>query len=275
MKIITLFIGFFFSYYCFSQQQKASIYFDYSKKELTNNATKILDSITALGELKNIGLSGNCDFIGNNKYNDALSLMRTSSVKQYLVKKGIADSNFSSEEGLGKRKPLKDNSTDIGRSLNRRVDLFFTIEKPNGVVDAGGPESTLQHKIKDSAKAGDNITLNNLFFVGGRHILMPDSEAVLNELLDLMINYPSLKIELQGHICCNYSDLDGYDHDTHTNNLSVNRAKAVYEYLAVNGIDTNRLSYKGFGNTKPLVYPEKNEQDQNTNRRVEIKIIEK
>lgn len=275
MKTITLFIGCFVNHYCFSQQQKTSVYFDYNKSELTNGAIKILDSITTLGELKNITLSGNCDFIGKDKYNDALSLRRAFAVKQYLVKKGIASSNFNREEGFGKRKPVNDNSTDSGRSLNRRVDVLFTIEKLTGFVDAGGAESALQHKIKDSVEAGDNITLNNLFFVGGRHILMPGSEATLNELLDVMVNYPSLKIELQGYICCDYSALDGIDQDTHTNDLSVNRAKAVYDYLVANGIDTNRLSYKGFGNTKPLVYPEKSEQDRSLNRRVEIKIIEK
>lgn len=273
MKIFSLLIGSFISVSCFSQQQKASVYFNFNKSGLTNTATKILDNITSLCALKNISLSGNCDSIGTDEYNDSLSVRRILAVKRYFVKKGTAKSNFIREEGFGKRKPASDNLTDDSRSLNRRVDLLYTIDTPSTVDATTENKNSLENKIKNSVKTGNNIRLSNLLFVGNRHILMPGADTVLNELLEVMINYPSLKIELQGHICCDYNIYDGLDVDTHTNNLSVNRAKAVYDYLLWKGISESRLSYKGFGNTKPLVYPEKNEHDQDINRRVEIKII--
>ena len=57
--------------------------------------------------------------------------------------------------------------------------------------------------------------------------------------------------------------------------LSLNRAKAVYNYLTEKeGLDPKRLKYKGFGNTK-MVYPDpKSERESSMNRRVEIKILD-
>ena len=86
---------------------------------------------------------------------------------------------------------------------------------------------------------------------------------------------PSLVIEIQGHICCIGSG-DGPDFDDNNRNvLSVNRAKAVYEYLVQNGIEKSRLSYAGFGADSKLVWPENTEAARESNRRVEIKILKK
>lgn len=59
------------------------------------------------------------------------------------------------------------------------------------------------------------------------------------------------------------------------NGISTARARAVYVYLLRNKIDRKRLSFKGFGITKPIhPIPEKSEAQEDENRRVEIKIIE-
>ena len=56
--------------------------------------------------------------------------------------------------------------------------------------------------------------------------------------------------------------------------LSQNRAKAVYDYLVAAGIDAKRLTYKGYGDTRPI---EKNDSDEHraTNRRTEFKLTGK
>jgi hypothetical protein len=56
--------------------------------------------------------------------------------------------------------------------------------------------------------------------------------------------------------------------------LSIARAKAVYDYLSNNGVDTSRISYRGFSNTNPLVQ-EIDAQTEQKNRRVEIVILNK
>jgi outer membrane protein OmpA-like peptidoglycan-associated protein len=55
--------------------------------------------------------------------------------------------------------------------------------------------------------------------------------------------------------------------------LSWNRAQFVRDYLVQNGISPERISYRGYAMTRPLVYPEQTIQDQIQNRRVEILII--
>jgi outer membrane protein OmpA-like peptidoglycan-associated protein len=58
-----------------------------------------------------------------------------------------------------------------------------------------------------------------------------------------------MKIELQGH-----TDTQG--DDAHNMELSHNRAKSVYEYLINKGIAKERLTYKGYGETQPVVTDE-------------------
>jgi outer membrane protein OmpA-like peptidoglycan-associated protein len=89
-------------------------------------------------------------------------------------------------------------------------------------------------------------------------------------------DHPTYKIELDGHVCCQpeWDLTDALDFDSGDNHLSLNRAKAVYDYLVRNGIDASRLSYKGFGGRFHLV-PENTEEDALKNRRVEIRIIGK
>jgi outer membrane protein OmpA-like peptidoglycan-associated protein len=120
------------------------------------------------------------------------------------------------------------------------------------------------------------IIFKNMQFVGGRHKILEHSMPQLTELLSALRSNSKLKIAIEGHICCLEGNVDGYDFDTNTQDLSVRRAKAIYEYLVYAGIDENRLQYKGLGHAIPIYpYPEKDENEKTMNRRVEIKIIKK
>jgi len=112
-------------------------------------------------------------------------------------------------------------------------------------------------------------------FRPGRHAIMPDAIYILNALLEVMMNYPNMRIEIQGHICCQLGETDGLDMDTGEPQLSLNRALAVKQWLMQKGIDEKRMEVKGFGGRYPKVFPEKTEADKQKNRRVEILILEK
>jgi outer membrane protein OmpA-like peptidoglycan-associated protein len=76
---------------------------------------------------------------------------------------------------------------------------------------------------------------------------------------------PLLKIDIQGHVCCVKSDRQ---------DLSTQRAKAIYKFLEMKGIPKSRMSYRGLGSTQPLyALPEKTEEERAANRRVEIEIV--
>ena len=109
--------------------------------------------------------------------------------------------------------------------------------------------------------------MNNLYFYDRSGIFVPESLPVMEELLQFMVAHPKVKIEIQGHICCQLGE-DPED-------IALVRAIAVHNYLVANDIDDTRLQYKSFGSTQPIhKIPEKNEKERNENRRVEILILE-
>jgi len=63
--------------------------------------------------------------------------------------------------------------------------------------------------------------------------------------------------------------------DTRKIGLSVNRARAVYDYLVKKGIDPKRMSYKGMGFSHPLYPAEETQEQRDLNKRVEVRIMGK
>ncbi|MBX2921857.1 MAG: OmpA family protein [Chitinophagaceae bacterium] len=281
------------------------VQFDFDKFILTDKGKQSIDSffsgVMQKGFIKNIHLTGHCDSIGNNGYNDTLSVMRVFAIRDYLYVKGATDKLITQQIGWGKRKPLFDNSTEENRWLNRRVEIVISSipkVRPAPTASSAAPPvqqtatapptppqkekprpkefNTIHDFVKDTeTKTGDSIVLKNLNFIGGRHFPIASSFKILEELLLVMRYVPSLQIEIQGHICCEVNNLDAVDVDTGTRDLSIQRAKFVYDYLKGHGIGADRMRYKGFGSSRKLFTEELNEAEQLANRRVEIKIISK
>lgn len=267
----------------YAQARSFAVHFDLDKFNLTADATTSLDSfISARGKNTRLKLYGHTDIMAGYEYNDALSLKRTHAVKNYLVSKGFVASDIIEEKGFGKRRPLNRNHGETEMYLNRRVEILVEGEDEL-VIDTSVERSvaisgkSLEQTIADTqTKAGTNIVLKNMNFYGGTHVIIPESFPVLLELAEVMKKNPSLEIAVEGHICCQEGDADGFDIGTRTVNLSENRAREICLYLSKNGIASARLKYKGFGHQFPLTaYPEKTEEERKNNRRVEIKILKK
>ncbi len=279
--IITLLL---LSYQARTQQpDTVSVYFSFDKADLTEAASSALNQF--LQTYKNgavytpLELRGHCDAMGSDAYNDDLSNRRVASVLRYLQQQGVPDSVISLSKGYGERVPVSDNQTAEGRQLNRRVEVIWRTPDLSSVPPpANQPKDTIpvltQETIK-TIKEGQTLRLRNINFHGGSHRFLPEAQPALNELLTVMKDNPTLVIEIQGHICCLPGSTDGFDYDASDYNLSYNRARAVYDFLNKNGIDANRMTYRGFAGRVPLVYPEYTEEDRTTNRRVEIKIIQR
>lgn len=117
----------------------------------------------------------------------------------------------------------------------------------------------------EKVKPGTFI-LENIFFEKSKSSLKKSSLVELNKVLKLMQINPDLKVQISGH-----TDSDG--DDDFNLELSINRAKSVVNWLIDNNIDQNRLSFKGYGETRPI---EENNSITNKakNRRTELTIIE-
>ncbi|WP_371269949.1 OmpA family protein [Flavobacterium sp.] len=201
-----------------------------------------------------------CDWVGNNPYNNTLSDRRIQTIKNILLNKIQFDKN-AELNSYGKR--FLQNKK---QSENRRVDVYYTypIDDYTAVV---APKKTLNENVLD-AEIGEILRLEKLYFYNNSGDFKPESKPVLEQLLQTMKQHPTVKIEIQGHICC-MKEVDKLD-------IAKVRALAVYNYLVENGINKNRLQYKSFGSSKPIyAIPEKNDTERDANRRVEILILEK
>lgn len=241
-------------------QQRLTVYFDFDKYDLNDTALKQLNSWVAENDHIEVGkIYGFCDWKGTNVYNDTLSLRRVQTILDYMNTNKIKVREGYEIRGFG-----EDFVQSKNQSENRKVVIVYDTKPEIPVAKASEPR-TLQQKIKD-AKSGDYITLDNIHFFNMSPRILPKSKPVLYELLCALQDNPNLKIDIQGHICC--------QPEGDINNLSVMRARAIYNYLIANKINRKRLSFRGFGVTKPIhPIPEKSEQEQNENRRVEIMIV--
>jgi outer membrane protein OmpA-like peptidoglycan-associated protein len=134
----------------------------------------------------------------------------------------------------------------------------------NSIIEMKIPEQ----KKEKLFKLGDEFTLTEIYFDTDLSTLKPESNKSLNDLVEILNDHPTMKIEIQGHT-------DNVGSDDHNMNLSKDRAQAVVNYLASKGIDLSRMSAKGYGETKPIPgNTNKTAEGRTKNRRVIFKVLE-
>lgn len=244
-------------------QDKITVFFDFNQADLKALFKLKLTDRIAKDNLQVYKMEGYCDWKGTKEYNTNLSLKRVAEVRDFLQSEKVQFLDNAESIGFG-----EDFKQSKIQSENRKVVVYFNKKKE---INFKERENDLADDVK-LAKKGDLIVLKQMLFYNMSPVLKPSSRPILSELLTIMEQNPSLKIEIQGHICCEVRNEvirnDGIE-------LSTARARTVFDYLVQNNINQTRLSFKGFGNSRPLhPIPEKSELQQNENRRVEILIVE-
>jgi outer membrane protein OmpA-like peptidoglycan-associated protein len=115
-------------------------------------------------------------------------------------------------------------------------------------------------------KVGQVIPLNNLYFDANKTSMKDASNEELQKLLTFLQTQDKLVVEIGGHT-------NGVCSDEFAGPLSNDRAKAVRDYLVANGIAAKRISYKGYGKSRPVASDETTE-GRKKNQRVEMTIVE-
>lgn len=272
-----------------------SLYFELGVPELSRKTIAKLDSLLyedVINTSSKLVIVGYADFLGSEESNKSLSEERSLNVLAHLVSMGINKSNV--QLCIGKGEIDRSIKTKDGYPVDRRVDVVLDkkrmIKKPVSIAAKPGaapvvPKPSPTVPIKRSVpptvtgidisalKPGQTMVLENLYFYPGRHIIREESISVLEKLYVTLEENPDLKIQIEGHVCC-VNTIDALDEDNFQLALSLNRAKYIYLYLIKHGIESERLSYKGFGKSRPVVQVEKTAEDEDKNRRVEIRIIE-
>jgi outer membrane protein OmpA-like peptidoglycan-associated protein len=113
---------------------------------------------------------------------------------------------------------------------------------------------------------GAPIILKNILFESASSDLMSTSHSELDRLVKELQSRASVKIEISGH-----TDNTGVSSTNLI--LSQNRAKSVQDYLISKGVDKARLTFKGFGETKPIA-DNATDEGKRKNRRVEFIVVE-
>jgi outer membrane protein OmpA-like peptidoglycan-associated protein/tetratricopeptide (TPR) repeat protein len=152
---------------------------------------------------------------------------------------------------------------DYAFNVSRRGYLFHS---ENFDLSGKVPDSTYTIDIGlQPIEANASIVLKNVFFDSKKTELKTESITELDNVVRLMNDNPNLKVLISG-----YTDNVGTPSDNLR--LSTGRAVAVVNYLASKGIKNDRLSFKGFGETKPIA-DNNTEAGRALNRRTELSVL--
>jgi outer membrane protein OmpA-like peptidoglycan-associated protein len=113
-------------------------------------------------------------------------------------------------------------------------------------------------------RRGDRLDVTPLVFEYDKGVLRPASLAVIRDLALYLRGHPQVRIEIQGH--------NGFDESHRAMRLSDRRARSVRDALVHAGVEPDRLTAQGFGDSVPLVLP-KTHADRVHNTRIELRIV--
>ena len=256
------------------------IHFPFDVHELSSSSKNFINKLQYKINpqvIKAIVVVGHTDQLGTDEYNFQLSIRRAKAVYQFLKThwSTLSERIEIDINGMGKSQLLYIDSSEDSRQQNRRVEIYIHFDDYYVQPRKQRPPSVLEQQMTNPRLSiNDRILLSNVNFDRGKHTLLPEAKIILDNLSDILITHPNIKIRIEGHVCCTMNDDDDMDVETNQKNLSVMRSYIVYNYLINKGIDFNRLSYVGFAHKFPMADESKLE-GQDANRRVEIRIIEK
>jgi len=136
-------------------------------------------------------------------------------------------------------------------------------QQPEQAQEPAKEESQISVKEEDRGLV-INLSSKVLFDVS-KSAIKPEAEQSLNEVAGILKVYPANKVLIEGHT-------DSSGNEKKNMHLSVDRAKAVYDFLVARGVDGTRMQVFGYGDKRPVASNE-TERGKEQNRRVEIIIL--
>ena len=260
------------------------VFFPRNDVQLTTQSKTYIDSLIS-GKLLLLGqhlkVLGYADYLGDARYNDSLSQCRAKNVLDYLLNSGYNSSHVALCVGKGKIDRAPSAAND-GYATDRKVQIVIDrFAPPDTLTDT--PENKLQEVVEmistenldlSMMAVNEELPLDHVSFGMGAANLIPSSYKELAGLVAYLKKNPSVCIQIEGHICCRPLK-DTSSRDVGPESMSGRRAKSVYDFLVLYGVEKKRLRYVGLGASQPFVSPETKPEDESLNRRVGIKIIKK
>jgi outer membrane protein OmpA-like peptidoglycan-associated protein len=157
-------------------------------------------------------------------------------------------------------------SIDKSGKVQLRIDAegYFFVDREEPV--SANTETEIVAWIEPLGE-GKSMQIDEIEFFPGSSEFLQSAEPKLRRLRDFLALNAGIKVEIQGHVHSNG------ENTFEAQKLSEARAKRVYNYLVENGIDKERLTTVGYGNTMPIFPNAKFASEEQSNRRVEIKVL--
>jgi len=172
--------------------------------------------------------------------------------------------SFQVEPASGKYLVSLPAGKNYGLNVNADGYLFNSLNF--NIPDSAGYREFYKVIKMKRIKIGETIVLRNIFYDYNKATIRNESTAELDRLEKVLVENPTIKVEISGHT-------DNVGGDDYNLDLSEQRAQSVVSHLQSKGIDSERMIAKGYGETEPLATNETPEGRQE-NRRTEFKIID-
>lgn len=234
------------------------LFYELNADQLNITETQKLNSFFEQNSknLKSVHINTYCDTTASENYNKTLANRRLKYLRLSFDSIPITSVNAFGED--------INNIKNYDASFSRRAEIIYSLvddEKVNPVsttVSIRKKGNAFEEFMADPTVTKATIRLSILFYTNV-DTYYPEFEGELKQLYQFMNENQNVTAHIRGHVCCG---------DDYT--LSSNRAFKIYKYLKSSGIDPSRMSFKGYSNKIPEVYPEVTQYDELRNRRVDI-----
>lgn len=202
-------------------------------------------------------------FLLSKKVEDRLSIKKITQSSLNNKEKEVIDAYETAAIDAVNKNPDSKEKIIIKEYIEKPEEFLDVPTRLNPPIDNG--KEPFKSLLSMNLKEGQVIRLDNILFYKGRSTILEESLPLLDRMAEILVAREDIEFEIHGHVCCiNAAYPDAYNRDTKKSNLSHDRAQAIFQILRKRGVDYRRMKFKGYGRSKPLGGPDK--QD----RRVEL-----
>jgi outer membrane protein OmpA-like peptidoglycan-associated protein len=257
MKSLIVFLALSFQFVLAQKEMKHQVYFETDKFEIPETEhSRLLLFLSQIEhmDVEKVSIYGFCDDRGSDSYNLVLSQQRANAIKSVFSNNEFDESLITNVDGKGEilLNIVVESDLNKIRGLNRKVEIIVQPYDPPREKEKQPEKPSTEDLLRGDLKEGDKIQLENLLFRTGYSYLTKDSQGTLDKIADILVERKDVYFTIEGHVCCTHGTRDAIDRKTKKRNLSVARAKYVYDYLAKKGVNRMRMKYVGHRRKFPL-----------------------
>lgn len=210
------------------------------------------DDIYRIKEIKELSIIAPVQYVqGNIKEDDTGKPIGNVKLTVSDLEDEVIDKLTASPQGAYKFKLEGNNTYKITLEKPNYLNTEATVtldEKRNKTVTKNFKMQSFDKIDKDLVKVDDKlmIKVDNIYFDFDKWDIREDAKEILNGVVAKMNQYPNMKIEIGAHT-------DQRGSNDYNLYLSDKRAESTKEYLVSKGINTSRITYKGYGELSVIV----------------------